>query len=115
MGGGGSRKPNTSCGVVDGSSLHFCATCHFLRITRCKSFRKSVGGAEFEFANFFGLVSFVFSDRLGGGGFLGNAGASCGTRLKLIFLPVFFGLVGGSWKLTLRCICGEFFVCSSIR
>lgn len=53
----------------------------------------------------------VFSDRLGGGGFFGSAGASCGVRLKLIFF-VFLGLVG-STKFTFRCMLGEPFACNS--
>lgn len=106
---GGSRKPSTSWGVVDGSSLHFWATCHFLRMTRCRSLRKSLGGS----ASFFGLDSLVLSERFGGGGFLGRAGASWGTKLKVIFL---LGFGGGSWKLTaLRCACGEeCLACSSV-
>lgn len=42
-----------------------CLTCHFFFMTLCKSLRKSVGGS----ASFFGLVSFVLSALLGGGGF----------------------------------------------
>lgn len=84
-------------------------------MTLCKSFKKSVGGAAVELANFFGLVNLVLSDLFGGVGFFGNAGGelSNGGSTKLIFL-VFFGLVGGgSAKLTFLTGCGDPLVCNS--
>lgn len=67
-------------------------------MTLCRSLRNSVGGS----ASFFGLDNLVESERFGGGGFLGNSGAS-GGRLKLIFLVGFFGL-RGSWWFSRRCM-----------
>lgn len=82
-------------------------------MTRCKSFKKSPGGAWSEAASFFGEVNLVLSDLLGGIGFLcGNAGlpgSCCGGKLNVIFLPVpvfDLGDVGGSWMVTRRCGCG---------
>lgn len=68
-----SRNPSTSCGVVAGSSLHFSATCHFFRMTRCRSLRKSRGGFDVESVRRLGDVgccvdSRVASARGGGGG-----------------------------------------------
>uniref|UniRef100_A0A182VFV3 Uncharacterized protein n=1 Tax=Anopheles merus TaxID=30066 RepID=A0A182VFV3_ANOME len=87
-----SRNPSTSCGVVAGSSLHFCATCHFLFITRWRSFRKSRGGLALDSLSRFGDVYVVerrvASARGGGAGGptlyeaqmrLGDGGTSCIT------------------------------------